>query len=124
MAEVYDHFLGPDHPGELDDWYNLADDLMFRAPGVEGDRQLPPDEMTPAQKEAYRSFEQCGQACAEYPRCFQYVYYEQTCGFSFSYRLGERRLPAEGMPKYKSGWDLSKIAQDQRDHSCISPEWG
>ncbi|KAI9931151.1 hypothetical protein MW887_010808 [Aspergillus wentii] len=71
MAEIYEHFMGRNLPAELDDWYNLSDDLMFRAPGVEGSRQKSAEDMTDVEKEAHQSFEKCGMACEEHPKCFQ-----------------------------------------------------
>ncbi|KAB8223395.1 hypothetical protein BDV33DRAFT_189028 [Aspergillus novoparasiticus] len=58
IGELYDYFMGRALPSQRDDWYNLSDDLMFRAPGVEGQRQKSPADMTPVEKEAYSSFEQ------------------------------------------------------------------
>lgn len=125
ISEVYHYFMGRDLPAERDDWYNLSDDLMFRAPGVQGSRQMPPDEMTPAEKEAYMSFEHCGRACEQHARCFQYAYdkIDQSCGFSFSYRLGGRKLSAKDEHRYRSGWVREKIERDYRQVDCTEPEW-
>lgn len=115
--------MGRALPSERDDWYNLSDDLMFRAPGVEGERQKSPSDMTSVEKEAYTSFEQCQKACKEHSKCFQFVYHDQTCGFSFSYRLGYQRDPEGDEGRYKSGWILDKIEKDRQDHPCKTPEW-
>ena len=125
ISEVYHYFMGRDLPAERDDWYNLSDDLMFRAPGIQGSRQMSPDEMTSAEKEAYMSFEHCGRACEQHARCFQYAYdkIEQTCGFSFSYRLGGRKLSAKDEHQYRSGWLREKIERDYREIACTDPQW-
>ncbi|KAL1964133.1 hypothetical protein VTN77DRAFT_7221 [Rasamsonia byssochlamydoides] len=130
IADMYEYFMGRDLPSSSreDDWYNFSEDLFFRSPEVvHGDRQLPPDEMTPVQKEAHQSFEQCAKACDEHPRCFQYVHVssssQQTCAFSFSYRLGERRLPGPEGTRYQSGWNMAKIVRDQAENACHSPQW-
>lgn len=123
IGELYDYFMGRALPSQRDDWYNLSDDLMFRAPGVEGQRQKSPADMTPVEKEAYSSFEQCQKACQEHSKCFQFVYHDQTCGFSFSYRLGYQRDPEGDEGPYKSGWILDKIEKDREDHPCKAPEW-
>ncbi|KAF7591186.1 hypothetical protein BBP40_001901 [Aspergillus hancockii] len=124
IAELYEPFMGGQNlPAERDDWYNLSDDLMFRSPGAQGERQKSPEEMTPVEKEAYLSFEKCGKACKEHPKCFQYVYQDQTCGLSFSYRLGYRKYPEDNEPPYKSGWIMDKIEKDRKEHPCHSPEW-
>lgn len=122
LQELYEDFIQPHVHAEREDWYNLSDDIVYRPPGVEGDRQKSREDMTPIEKDAHKSFEHCGRACEEQSRCFQYVYYSQTCGFSYSYRLGTRRLPEDGT-SYKSGWNMAKIAQDQAAYPCPSPEW-
>ncbi|KAL1971374.1 hypothetical protein VTN77DRAFT_326 [Rasamsonia byssochlamydoides] len=124
IHELYDYFVGHNLTAERDDWYNLSDDAMYRAPGVEGDRQKPEEEMTALERLAYRSFEDCGRACEEHPRCYQFVHHDQECGFSFSYRLGGTRQPEGGSEKrYKSGWNLDKIARDREANPCRSPQW-
>lgn len=102
---------------EREEWDNLSGDLLF---GVNG--TLRTDEMTTLQKEAHQSVESCQKACDEHPHCYQYVYYNQTCGFSFSYRLGQKRSDDDGI-RYRSGWDLARIGRSQADMLCIIPQW-
>jgi hypothetical protein len=78
--------------------------------------------MTPIEKEAHISFEHCGKACEEQERCFQYVYSDKTCGFSYSYRLGYKRLPENGK-SFKSGFVLEKIKKYADANPCPEPEW-
>jgi hypothetical protein len=106
---------------EREDWYNLSDDIFYRPPGVDEGRQKSPDDMSALEQSAYKSFEDCGKACEEQQRCFQYVYYDQTCGFSYSYRLGRSRMPESGT-NYKSGWAMDKITKDEATF-CSTPEW-
>lgn len=122
LQELYQHLIDPHLDANREDWYNLSDDILYRPPGAEGDRQKSREEMSPLEKDAHMSFEHCGRACEDQSRCFQYVYYTQTCGFSYSYRLGRRRLPESGTT-YKSGWNRAKIARDQAAHPCPSPQW-
>ncbi|KAL4898700.1 hypothetical protein BDV59DRAFT_167367 [Aspergillus ambiguus] len=125
MSEVYHYFMGRDLPAERDDWYNLSDDLFFRAPNVQGPRQMSPDEMTATEKDAYLSAEHCARACEDHPRCFQYAYdiIDRTCGFSFSYRLGGRQLSPKDEHRYKSGWIREKIEKDYAENTCDGPQW-
>ena len=123
LKDLYAGMVAPEVHAERDDWYNLSDDLFYRAPGVNGDRQKPEQDLTPVEKEAYMSFEHCSRACEEQDRCFQIVYSDQTCGFSYSYRLGGKRLPESDGKSYKSGWALAKIAKDQASSPCDTPEW-
>ncbi|RMZ81593.1 hypothetical protein DV737_g2534, partial [Chaetothyriales sp. CBS 132003] len=123
FKDLYEGMIAPEVHAERDDWYNLSDDLMYRAPGLGGDRQKAEKDMTPVEKEAHLSFEHCRRACDEQDRCWQFVYYNQTCGFSYSYRLGEKRAPDKDGKPYKSGWALAKIARDQNANACDSALW-
>lgn len=123
LKDLYAGMVASEVHAEREDWYNLSDDIFYRAPGVNGDRQKSEQEMTSAEKEAYRSFEHCRKACEEQDRCWQFVYSDQTCGFSYSYRLGRKQPPESDGKRYKSGWALAKIAKDQANHPCDTPEW-
>lgn len=97
--------------------------MKYHPPTVtDGERQKNRDEMTPIEKEAHASFENCGKACEEQERCFQYVYSEGVCGFSYSYRLGYKR-PREGNVSFKSGFVLDKIKKYGEANRCNKPEW-
>lgn len=122
LQELYQGFVGPQIQAKLEDWYNLSDDVLYKPPEADRDRTKPDDLMSDLEKEAHLSIEHCDRACEEEPRCFQYVYYGTTCGFSYSYRFGHRRVPEEGM-SYRSVWKLDKIAQDQEANPCPSPQW-
>ena len=123
LKDLYAGMVSASIQAEKEDWYNLSDDLMYRAPGVNGDRQKSEAEMTAVEKEAYKSFEHCRAACEEQARCFQFVYSEQTCGFSFSYRLGAKRLPEEDGKAWKSGWALEKMERDMAAWPCDAVTW-
>ena len=123
LKDLYAGMVASEIPAEREDWYNLSDDMMYRAPGVDGDRQKPSEDMSAIETEAYMSFEHCCRACEEQDRCYQFVYSDQSCGFSYSYRLGRKRLPDSSGISYKSGWLLDKIARDQAAHPCFTPEW-
>jgi hypothetical protein len=89
---------------------------------VNGDRQKKAEDMTALEKEAYSSFEACGKACEEQERCYQYVYSDKTCGFSYSFRLGHRKAKEDGKT-FKSGFVLEKIKKFSNENSCSEPEW-
>lgn len=114
--------IGPEIYAEREDWYNLSDDLFYRPPGINGDRQKSREDMSALEREAHVSFEHCGRACEEQPRCFQYSYSNHECGFSYSYRLGRKRYPESGTT-FMSGWNLARIERDQTEHQFSSPEW-
>ncbi|RVX72750.1 hypothetical protein B0A52_04149 [Exophiala mesophila] len=96
LQELYQDMVGPKVYAEREDWYNLSDDQLYRPPGVDGDRQKSREDMSALELEAHVSFEHCGRACEEQPRCFQYTYSNRECGFSYSYRLGRKRYPESG----------------------------
>ena len=123
LKDLYLGMVAPEVHAERDDWFNLSDDLFYRAPGVSGDRQKSEQEMTPVEKQAHMSFEHCSRACEEQDRCSQFAYSEQSCGFSYSYRLGGKYPPDPDGKRYKSGWALAKIARDQASYPCDTPAW-
>ncbi|RMZ88337.1 hypothetical protein DV736_g4441, partial [Chaetothyriales sp. CBS 134916] len=122
LKEIYENIIEPEITEEKDDWYNLSDDQFLLAPGMEADRQKPVEEMTEADKAAHKSFEDCRQACSEDIRCFQFAYTEDSCGFSFSYRLGGPREEEDGK-RWKSGWDIETIHAYQEWNGCLDVEW-
>ncbi|RJE23805.1 hypothetical protein PHISCL_03836 [Aspergillus sclerotialis] len=122
LSDAFDAFISMHLTSEQDDWDNLSSDLIFRDSGLQSENHIPEGKMTTAQKVAYSSFEKCRIACEQHERCLQFVHYAQTCGISFSYRLGTKRDPADGV-RYKSGWDLARIGYSQDDMPCISTAW-
>jgi len=122
--ELFKSMIRADIAATRDDWDNLSDHSFVRPPGEHGDRQKPLDGLSRIQQEAHLSFEKCGRACEEDPRCFQYMYSNRTCGFSWFFRLGESRRPEEGI-SFQSGWDLDKIAKYQAEYACsvASTRW-
>lgn len=91
LKELYHQLTRPNMASERDDWYNLSDDIEFKPPGVSGDRLKPIEEQSDLEKAAHKSFEDCRTACHDSRRCYQFVFHDRTCGFSYSYRLGQRR---------------------------------
>ena len=78
--------------------------------------------MSALEKDAYKSFEDCGKACVEQDRCFQYTFRDGVCGFSYSYRLGYRRKPEDGK-NFKSGFAVEKIKKYVEANTCEEVEW-
>lgn len=122
LREIYEEFVAPYILPSIDDWYNLSDDVIYTPSDKPNDRNPPAEGMTDLEKLAHRSFEDCGRACVEQSRCYQWVYFDDTCGFSHSFRFGRKRKPEDGV-SYKSGFDIEKIEQDVKDHPCPSPLW-
>lgn len=122
LSELYQSMTRPHIAPERDDWHNLSDDIEFKPPGVDGGRLKPIEEQTDLEKKAHKSFEDCRAACHESGRCWQFVFHDRTCGFSYSYRSGAKRKPDNGK-SFKSGWDLEKIEKDQKGNRCDEPQW-
>lgn len=127
IKDLYEEMVADKIVPERDDWDNLSDDVVLRAPDAEGEddgRKLT-EEITAAEREAYLSFEHCRLACKEDQRCFQFAYRsDRRCGLSHSYRLGgSRSLDGSRGPRYRSGWDVERMARDQKEHPCHGAEW-
>ncbi|RFU27329.1 hypothetical protein B7463_g8995, partial [Scytalidium lignicola] len=122
INELYSQFIAPRIRPSIDNWYNLSDDVIYTAPENPDPRNKPADQMSDLEKVAHKSFKDCGRACEEQPRCYQWVYFGDKCGFSHSYRFGRKRMPEDGV-KYKSGFVLDKIEKDRKEHNCKSPQW-
>ena len=122
MEELYHNLVQPSIVSERDDWYNLSDDQQYRAPGEDGERQKPFEEQSELEKMAFNSFEDCRAACQENAGCFQYTFHDNTCGFSFSWRLGHKNKP-DDQGSYKSGWITERIEKEQAEYPCTEPKW-
>lgn len=107
-------------PAERNDWENLSDDITYEPPKadekVEKRGLLNWGSAEDPHRDAYQSIEKCIKACKEIPDCFQYQYSNQKCQLSKSFRLGNRHAP-EGAMRWKSGWDLDRIAKFKAEHS-------
>lgn len=118
---------------ERDDWHNLSDDVVYSASGQtnDNDRQKLPEEkgLSETEHEAHKSFEHCRKVCEEDPKCFQFVHFDQTCGLSYSYRLGSRQQQQQldsstAGVRYKSGWLMDRIDRDREEGAvCEELVW-
>src|SRR5437773_1472343 len=108
-----------------EDWDNLSDDILLRSPEDTDDyRSKGWDDYTEVEKEAHKSFEDCGRACEHEPECYQYLYYNNLCGLSTSFRLGHRKLPDSDGNRYMSGFIMERIQEFMAENSpCSGPEW-
>ncbi|KAH8812628.1 hypothetical protein F5884DRAFT_702064 [Xylogone sp. PMI_703] len=122
IYEIYNQFIAPILRKSIDDWYNRSDDVIYTAPENPNPRNKPADKLSELEKVAHKSFEDCGRACEEQTRCYQWAYFDNTCGFSHSYRLGAKKRPMDGV-SYKSGFLLERIEKDRQEHKCTKPKW-
>jgi hypothetical protein len=50
LKDLYAGIVASEIAAEREDWYNLSDDLIYRAPGVSGDRPKPNEDMSAIEK--------------------------------------------------------------------------
>ncbi|KAM3067334.1 hypothetical protein ACMFMG_005308 [Clarireedia jacksonii] len=82
------------------------------------------ENMSSIEKEAYKSFEKCGEACKKNSECFQWAWYDKTCRLQTSFRLGNFQAPSEdGKVVYKSGWMVDRINEWTAENACKGPQW-
>ena len=122
LRELYEGFVSSHIVPIREDWYNLSDDQQYRGPGVKGDRQKPEAEQTALEKNAYKSVGDCKKACEEQERCWQYVFHNSVCGFSYSFRLGHKR-EKEDQGSFTSGFMVERIKKYVDKERCEKIEW-
>ncbi|KAF4628220.1 hypothetical protein G7Y89_g9929 [Cudoniella acicularis] len=80
--------------------------------------------LTKFEKDAWKSFENCRELCEKDKKCFQFVFFENTCKLGHSFRLGNYMAPdRDGEVVWKSGWMMGKIRKFQEGNVCKGPEW-
>jgi hypothetical protein len=112
---------------EREGWDNLSEDIKYQPPT---DSDVKDSESffgwkSPSDPHsgAYKSLDDCRTACMEKPECFQFVYSDQKCYLSKSFKLGGRRKPEKNVT-WSSGWDLDRIEKFRRSHSpCKAPDY-
>lgn len=55
-------------------WDNLSNDILYRAPGAPDDHRQPRLQLSPAERQAHRSGENCELACKGQQDCFQWLW--------------------------------------------------
>ncbi|KAI9800986.1 MAG: hypothetical protein M1825_003520 [Sarcosagium campestre] len=123
IEDLYRFAMQPHLTSEREDWFNDSDDQRFYPPGYQGEREREPESKTELEEMAWRSFDDCKNACKAREECFQFVYDGPVCAFSDTFKLGQKKMP-EGSKTSKSGWDLDKIRKFVANNSpCKEPQW-
>jgi hypothetical protein len=66
------------------------------------------------------SFRECAQACEADPQCLQYVHHGQTCNIGMSVRRGHKKNKADMGGKWRSGWNITRLADWMSREDCIA----
>ncbi|KAL2060811.1 hypothetical protein VTL71DRAFT_8863 [Oculimacula yallundae] len=82
--------------------------------------------LSPLEKAAHLSFEDCAKACTAQPECFQYVHGDKKCRLGHSFRLGKYAPPGKGdRIEWRSGWNLTRIRAwtNSEENVCLGAKW-
>ncbi|KAH6637275.1 hypothetical protein F5144DRAFT_592195 [Chaetomium tenue] len=117
LRDIYDEFLAPHLNETRADWDNLADNRFYLDPERKwSDWQLKrtkkAEEYNEQEKNAHKSFEDCGAACKSLGAgdCFRYKYVDGACSISNAFIMGKPVKPADDdKDRTMSGWDMDKI---------------
>jgi hypothetical protein len=123
--------MAPNLTDSRDDWDNMSDDCIYRPENSELiDRQKKWEECNDLEREAYKSFDDCGRACKADSFCYQWSFYGENCAVSRSFKLGHGKVPphSDANPdpgsRIRSGWDLDRIRKFREDAGeCSKPKW-
>ncbi|SLM33672.1 hypothetical protein LPUS_02207 [Lasallia pustulata] len=125
FEEIFEFFVEPNLKPEREDWDNLSKDQVIESPKPTDDDQPDPEweEKPMAEKNAFRSFEDCGAFCASQPDCFQYVHHGSSCGISKSFKLGQKQ-PEKNGEKWRSASNMTRIREFTESHRpCKNVDW-
>lgn len=132
--DVFHAFVEPALVPEREDWNNLVSDALYLVEGYT-DRKFSDGEiarakhgdkpLSDAQAHAHESFEACGAACADEPKCLQYRWNDGLCQLGWSVRLGRpMKREAVHAKRWFSGWNLTRIDEFvQKQGECGEIKW-
>lgn len=148
IRDLYESLVAPKMVDTRHDWDNLSDDVCYvnpdpeaqkNAEGYQRDRQRKQGDMNPAEKEAWKSWENCSKVCAygdEHEKgsslekkrkreCFQWRWNKEVCCISKSFKLGQPKEKAPNKKdKWISGWYLKGIKDwIEATGECKEPRW-
>ena len=124
IKDIFHKFVEPQLIERRDNWDNGADDeylLDLNAPEFadwEKDRAKK-EGLTDTEKTAFKSWENCRDACKEKHDCLQFNFHNQICKIGRKIQLG---APVKGQDdenarwRYRSGWNLERIEKWVKDN--------
>ncbi|KAL7798237.1 glycosyltransferase family 31 protein [Trichoderma ceciliae] len=122
IKDLYHHFVAPQLAPSRPDWDNLSDDVFYlnASSNMHDDEQLRRAKkkgLSPLEKTAHLSFDNCRQACQADKACLQYRFHHGVCGFSWKIKHGYPK-PKEDhiLDRWMSGWEVEKIQAWVQEH--------
>lgn len=122
IRDVYHQFVAPHLVPTRLDWDNLSDDVYYlnTSSNLLSYKQLSrakTNGLSPLEKTAYLSFDNCRQACEADMGCLQYRFYHGICGFGRKIKLGYPKPKNDDvLYKWMSGWNVDKIQAWVQEH--------
>ena len=124
MEELYYLMIAPlMDTSRRDDWDNLSPLEQIRPEPI-----IKPDFVGKFfLNDSTISYNACRKACEVERKCFQFVYYKDTCKLDTSFKLGSPRYPwkEDGEEiRVQSGWMVDRIQDWIKVNSpCEGPNW-
>lgn len=128
IKDLYHSFVAPQLVPIRPDWDNLSDDVFYlNASGNTYDRyqfrKAKLEGLSPVERVAHLSFDNCLRACRVDAACLQYRYHNGVCGFSWTIKHGLPKLKASQISdRWMSGWDADKIQAWLQEHDHCDDE--
>ncbi|KAG5971357.1 hypothetical protein E4U55_001244 [Claviceps digitariae] len=127
--DVYEKFVGSTLTEQRLDWDNMSDSIFYLNASMadyaedELKRAKPSEGMSDLEAVAWRSFDDCKNACLSQDNCFQYLYQNYVCVFNHRLVHGRPARPEKDDSKrYKSGWNMAKITEwIKKQGDCDEP---
>ncbi|KAG6005038.1 hypothetical protein E4U21_000553 [Claviceps maximensis] len=132
IKDLYHKFVSKTLTEARPDWDNLSDSVFYLNATM---ADYSEDELKRAKSEglsneeavAWRSFDDCKNACLSLHNCFQFRYQNYVCVISDKFKHGHPTKPEkEDSKRSMSGWNMAKIAewiknQGECEKSFMSP---
>lgn len=132
IKDLYHKFMSPELVEARPDWDNLSEDVNYlnstRAEYDEWDlAKAKTDNLSDAEADAYKSFDDCKKACLSMANCFQFRYQNSICGISHKIKHGKpAKKGNDDSKRYMSGWNVENIkkwVEEQGDCDKHNFEW-
>ncbi|CAI6332811.1 unnamed protein product [Periconia digitata] len=125
IKDLYYEYFKPRLVPKLEDWDNMNDDYLdnvwyyfnrkrksrtWKEENGQYMDHLRKGDLSPEERRAHRSFEDCRIACEAVDECLQFRWQDDICAMSKNFRLGNpKRIEDEQHMRWMSGWAVKKI---------------
>ncbi|EFZ01365.2 glycosyltransferase family 31 protein [Metarhizium robertsii ARSEF 23] len=132
IKDLYHKFMSPELVEARPDWDNLSEDVYYlnstRAEYDEWDlAKAKTENLSDAEADAYKSFDDCKKACLSMTNCFQFRYQNSICGISHKIKHGKpAKKGNDDSKRYMSGWNVENIkkwVEEQGDCDKHNFKW-